>query len=663
METKLSLLELYQAITDDCKIAIENNVEQNVVDEMNKKVKHDLKGLISFYRGMLHNSSLKGNIRTFALDYLDIVQTNIDRQNYEELNEDELYLAYLFLFSFNYINRLSEIDEITKFNYESYKNFSEILKTFGNPEKLKDNYENNAKKVLDGKIDKKNLKNFIQLLEKRKLTQKKTPEATQNTSKRIRKNKAKKIDLSSSIKSKIKNEEEKKDENEIINNKDSNKNESNIKIESETQKESQVANDELNTENNNEINVTNEEVNNNVIKENTKIDDDKKREEIKLNNENSKKEDIITVISETKEDINENNKSIKQDSDKNNKNGETSAEDNEMKLENSIHSDDMKNEIIIADDSKNNDNIKEVIQIIEEKSKSEEKTEKKSEEELLKEGNISYKDLVKMVLDNKAELNKKLNKTNEELSQTKQELSQTKQELSQTKQELSQTKQEHADTTKKLLERIERLEKNQKLMYYQISMYHSRDISKNIYYYFAKHLNIPNHQKPFHDLVDIMDYLKKDGNTTIYSKNEKEKLRKFFKSIFFVNKVNNRTMHNNLTTNLQNDINKYKTKEDELLLSLIPPMSFDQLFKSLSFYIENNAKNPQIQEVMKHVYENEYILDKDLKEIKDTDCEAIKKEKDGSIQLLITLEEINEAKSIFLDIKDFAKECQMKTWG
>ena len=647
METKLSLLELYQAITDDCKIAIENNVEQKVVDEMNQKVKNDLKGLISFYRGMLHNSSLKGNIRTFALDYLDIVQTNIDRQKYGELNEDELYLAYLFLFSFNYINRLSEIDEITKFNYESYKNFSEILKTFGNPEKLKENYENNAKKILDGKIDKKNLKNFIQLLEKRKLTQNKMPEATQKTSRRKRKNTAKKIDLSSSIKSKIKNEEEKKDENEIINNIDSNKNESNIKIEPEIQKESPVANDELNAENNNEINnEINEEANsNNIIKENTKIDDDEKKEEIKLNNESSKKDVIITVNSETKEDINENNKSIKQDSDINNKNGETSAEDKEMKLENSIHSDDMKNEIIIDDNDKKPDDIKEVIQIIKEESKSEEKAEKQNEEELLKEGNISYKDLIKIVLDNKAELNK------------------TKEELSTIKEELSKTKEEHADTTKKLLTRIEKLEKNQKLMYYQISMYHSRDISKNIYYYFAKHLNIPNHHKPFFDLVDIMEYIKKDGKKTIYSENEKEKLRKFFKSIFFVNKVNNRTMHNNLTSNLQNNINEYKSDENDDLLSLIPPMSFDKLFESLTFYIENNAKYPQIQKVMKHVYENEYILDKDLKEIKDTDCEAIKKEKDGSIQLLITLEEINEAKSIFLDIKDFAKDCQMKTWG
>ena len=90
---------------------------------------------------------------------------------------------------------------------------------------------------------------------------------------------------------------------------------------------------------------------------------------------------------------------------------------------------------------------------------------------------------------------------------------------------------------------------------------------------------------------------------------------------------------------------------------MIHPMSFEQLFETLSFYVENNTKNPLIQKVMKHVYENEYINDEELKEIKDTDYEAIKKEKDGSIQLLITMKEINDVKSIFLNIEEFDKDC------
>ena len=240
----------------------------------------------------------------------------------------------------------------------------------------------------------------------------------------------------------------------------------------------------------------------------------------------------------------------------------------------------MKNEISI---NNLNSNIKREKQIINEEANREEKIERKNNEELIKSDNISYKDLVKIVLNTKAEL--------------------------------SQTKKELSETNKKLLTRIENLETNQKLMYYQISMYHSRDISKNIYFYFAEHLKIKNHDKPFFDLLEIMDYLKKSGNKTNYLDEDKTNLRKFFKSLFFVNKVNNRTMHNNLTTRLQRVINAYKTDEDDGLLSLLPPTSFDQLFTSLFFYVENNTKDQLLQKVMKHVYENEYINDKGLKDI------------------------------------------------
>ena len=262
------------------------------------------------------------------------------------------------------------------------------------------------------------------------------------------------------------------------------------------------------------------------------------------------------------------------------------------------------------------------------------------------------------------ELDKRLNQTNEELNNTKEnlnkkneeldkKLNQTNEELNNTKEELSKLKTEIANTKKLLLGKIENLEKSQKLMYYQISMYHSRDISKNIYFYFAKYLKIKNHDKPFFDLLEIMENIKKDGNTKDYSDEDKKNLRKFFKSLFFVNKVKNRMMHNNLTTQLQNEIKENKTNEDNDLLALLPPSSFDQLFKYLSFYIENNTKDQQLQKVMKLVYENEYIYDEKLKGIKDIDEEVIKKEKDGSIKIQMSMEEINKVKSIFLNIKDF----------
>ena len=66
---------------------------------------------------------------------------------------------------------MSQIDEIVKFKYESHTNFSEILKRYGNPDILKENYENNAKQIINGNFEKKNLKNFIEALKKKKSNQ------------------------------------------------------------------------------------------------------------------------------------------------------------------------------------------------------------------------------------------------------------------------------------------------------------------------------------------------------------------------------------------------------------------------------------------------------------------------------------------------------------
>ena len=217
------------------------------------------------------------------------------------------------------------------------------------------------------------------------------------------------------------------------------------------------------------------------------------------------------------------------------------------------------------------------------------KSNKKNDEEEFNKNNISYEKLVQMVFE-------------------------LKQDNIDTKKEVEKTKEE-------LLAKIKKLEDNQKLMYYLISMYHSRDMSKSIYFYFAKHLNIKNHEKPFFDLKEIMEYLAKNGGKTTYSENEKEKFRKFFKSLFFVNNVNNKVMHNNISSKLQKEINEFKNEDD--LLSLIPTMSYNQLFDTLGFYVENNTKNPQIQKAMQYVYEREYINDPGLGEIKDLGNEAI----------------------------------------
>ena len=209
--------------------------------------------------------------------------------------------------------------------------------------------------------------------------------------------------------------------------------------------------------------------------------------------------------------------------------------------------------------------------------------------------------------------------------------------------------------------RIKNLEENQKLLFYQLSMYQARDISKNIYYYFCKYLKKSNGEKPFSDLLTIMDYFNKGGDIR-YTPEQQKILRKFFRVIFFINKANNRILHNNLSSAVKEAIEKKKEND---LLSLLPPNNYAQLFETLKNYLDLNLKNEQFQEALRYVYENAYIHDDKIEIIRENDSEAIKKEND-SIKFLITKDEIDEAKKLFDVIKigkeTFEQVCNAKTY-
>jgi len=209
--------------------------------------------------------------------------------------------------------------------------------------------------------------------------------------------------------------------------------------------------------------------------------------------------------------------------------------------------------------------------------------------------------------------------------------------------------------------RIKNLEENQKLIFYQLSMYQARDISKNICYYFCKYLKKPNGEKPFSDLLTIMDYFNKGGDEK-YTPEQQKILRKFFRVIFFINKANNRILHNNLSSAVKEAIEKKKEND---LLSLLPPNNYAQLFETLKNYLDLNLKNEQFQEALRYVYENAYIHDDKIEIIRENDSEAIKKEND-SIKFLITKDEIDEAKKLFDVIKigkeTFEQVCNAKTY-
>jgi hypothetical protein len=87
------------------------------------------------------------------------MEMNFEQKKSEEIKEHHIYSAYMYIFCFRYINKLSELDEIVKFEYENYPHFSEIINRY-NPDILKENYENKAKQIMNGNFEKNNLKKF-----------------------------------------------------------------------------------------------------------------------------------------------------------------------------------------------------------------------------------------------------------------------------------------------------------------------------------------------------------------------------------------------------------------------------------------------------------------------------------------------------------------------
>jgi hypothetical protein len=225
-----------------------------------------------------------------------------------------------------------------------------------------------------------------------------------------------------------------------------------------------------------------------------------------------------------------------------------------------------------------------------------------------------------------------------------------------------------------LNKRIQKLEINQLLLYHQISMFQtSRDIYKSIFYYYFEYLGLNRICKTnFDKLKAIMDYIvEKDENkmksmqylnSPILQQDLKQKLGKYFKLHFFVNKVINKIVHRNFEDEKKRIIEEQKDNE---LLPLIPSFDFDQCFNSLIYCIENTSKNKQMQTVMSIVYEQKYINDEDLESIRDDKEEVIKKDENG-ISFLINKNEIEYIRNYFKSIKigdeTFAKKCNDKTW-
>ena len=221
-------------------------------------------------------------------------------------------------------------------------------------------------------------------------------------------------------------------------------------------------------------------------------------------------------------------------------------------------------------------------------------------------------------------------------------------------------------------ERINRLEKNQLLLYNQISLYQSsRDIFKSIYYYYFKYLDFAEaHLTNFDKLKKIIHFLQgTDDNKSniktenVLTKEKKITLIKYFKFHFFISRLCNKILHRNFNESQKKIIEEKKIED---LLPLIPNLDFIQCFDSLKFFIENGTKNQQMKEALKFVYENHYKNDSKLEEIKDEKGDAFVVDENGDFNFVISGKDIEDAKKYFQSLivlkEPFIDMCNKKLW-
>ena len=222
-------------------------------------------------------------------------------------------------------------------------------------------------------------------------------------------------------------------------------------------------------------------------------------------------------------------------------------------------------------------------------------------------------------------------------------------------------------------ERINRLEKNQLLLYNQISLYQSsRDIFKSIYYYYFKYLDFAEaHLTMFDKLKKIISFLSETDENKSNSNTEnaliKEKkiiLIKYFKFHFFISRLCNKILHRNFNESQKKIIEEKKIED---LLKLTPNLDFIQCFDSLKFFIENGTKNQQMKEALKFVYENHYKNDSELEEIKDEKGDAFVLDENGDFNFVICKKDVEDALEYFKSLKvinkPFIVMCNKKLWG
>lgn len=654
MESNLSLKFFYENVMNDYKSII-----QMFASDKGKRQIDEIKDICKFCFNFLNAYPVDNNkniefILNLIKNYIDEINQYFKNEeifnNEMKVNEHDIYKAYGLLWGLEYIFSNSEENEISEFKYKKYKNFSCFLEKYGSYRILSKNYKSNFREEINNKP--LNI-NFI-----RKWLEKLDVKGLHPLKKKVKTSKITKNDDAKQING--------------LNNKESNNNpkKNDTKIQEE---EKQV---QYNIEEENKTKISTDIENINLIKEKTKNEHlikEKNESQSQNNNENSEisKNQIITSPNfPPKNIINLSEDEVKMD--KEVKDKEHILEDDKIASIN--------NNLIIPDRKEkiNEDSLENLL--IKNKSNSSSQT----NNDLSNKNNNSQIE-VKSDLSNKNNNVLKIEGTNEQLNKIKSssslnnknnDLSTKSNSLSKTNNDLNSISFSNEELTRIVLslqkelsdmnKKFERLEKNQLLMYHQLQMYQSsRDIEKSINHFYYDYLfprKISTNE--FEKLQKIIEYMNND-DYSLLNKTQKIKLRKYFRFHFFANRVSNKILHRNFHENSKKILEEKRRNND--LLGLIPGFDYDECFDSLSFFVENNIKNEQLNKAMEIVYEKDYINDKGLKEIFDCDREVIRKNEDG-IEILLNKNDIEEMRSYFKTIKlkdndtSFVELCNNTIW-
>ena len=171
MSTNLEMMDLYDAIIADCKNLLENNVDEKMNEKL-EKIEPGISNYIDLYTEILKLSK-KTNISLYGIKYLDNMSNYIYALKQgiksESSLEHEIYSAYGFMWSFEYLYNLAKLEDICEFKLNKYKHFSSIFKDPVYSLKIKNNYEKNAKEIIGDKINEGNINKFLNIVIEKKL--------------------------------------------------------------------------------------------------------------------------------------------------------------------------------------------------------------------------------------------------------------------------------------------------------------------------------------------------------------------------------------------------------------------------------------------------------------------------------------------------------------